>query len=600
MSKSTLNESNMQLPSNQTKENIKTLYLENNKRVITLGFSGGKDSSLCAALLLEALMEIPESLRTKEVYILFSDTLMELLPVQVHTYKVLEKLKEFALLNNLPIKILHAKPKLKHTMWSMMIGAGTRPSSREYRWCTDRLKVLVQRDILTNTFGTTNVESVSIVGSRREESPDRAQRLKDNTLEGHLKGHSKFDKTLVYTPIEYLNTEDVWRELRLSKYGNSVLHTEELWHLYSSTNGEGEECQTILGNSNENGNNPGCSKSGGRFGCWCCPLVYKKDKALQGMQNHYPYISHLIEFRDWVVELKGNWHLYRDYYNHGEGKRYQYSYDNARFGMNVPGGLNLKTRRELLRRLLETEKKVQESEPDIMLITDEELSYIQRRWIDEGDFEFTAHKIASQFEREVDLSPYNQGCVELTQKLMRYKKTWEARVICWFNIYPDERFGIQFVKQMLEKHSQNSMFDLMAEIYDGNEKVVADALLTLTLKKSFFPNESMKKLILREWEDDKISHVTQRLLDDHLGEHSEEEIYDEFDDPNISMEDKYAALDNWRFYQNGDDDEDRKQHPEYHRYKGNYNYIQFRDKVEKVSEKKNKQKPKNLFDFAAA
>lgn len=593
----------IQLLGKRTKENIKTLYLQNNKRVLTLGYSGGKDSSLCASLLIEALMEIPSEQRIKDVYILFSDTLMELLPVQVHTYKVLERIRAFALKNNLPIKILHAKPKLEHTMWSMIIGSGVRPSSRDNRWCTDRLKILVQQEILTKTFGTTNVESVSIVGSRREESVDRAQRLEEKSLEGHLKGHSVFDKTLVYAPIEYFTTEDVWRELRVSKYGNSVLYANELWELYASTNGEGEECQTILGNANENGSNPGCANSGGRFGCWCCPLVHQKDKALVGMMTSYSYIKYLIDFRNYVVNLRdGNWHLYRDYYNHRAGERYQYSYDNHRFGMTVPGGLNLKTRKELLRKLLDTEQKIQVSEPDIKLISDEELMYIQKRWVNEGDFEFSAEVIARDFNRTFEISSFDKSCVSLAKKFMEKQNTWNARIVYWFNIYPDNRFAIQFIKQMLDKHSLKQMLELIKEIHSGNKRCVADALLTLPLKNSFFPNDSMKKSIMREWENDETGHCTKQLLSDFLDEHDDEndEYYDEFDDPNISMEDKFNALDNWRWYQNGSDDAERKAHPEYTRYKNNYNYITFRDKLEKPSEKKKKKKPANLFDFAAS
>lgn len=608
----------LQFLGNQTKDNIKALYLQENDRVLTLGFSGGKDSSLCVSLLLEALMEIPEHQRTKEVFILFSDTLMELLPVQVHTYKVLEKIRAFSKSNKLPITILYAKPKVEHTMWSMIIGGGTRPSSRDNRWCTDRLKVLVQRDILTNTFGTTNVESISIVGSRREESVDRAQRLENNSLEGHLKGHSEFDKTLVYAPIEYFSTEDVWRELRLSKYGNSVLDADELWLLYASTNGEGEECQTILGNANENGKNPGCSKSGGRFGCWCCPLVQNKDKALVGMMSSYSYIKYLIEYRDYVVSLRdGNWHLYRDVYEHGDGntnpsagKRNQYSYDNHRFGMTCPGGLNLETRKELLKRLLETEKHVYEH-TQIQLVSDEELNYIQSRWLLEGDFELSAKSIAEEYNRSVVVSEENVILLNYAKVLYDCRKTWKARVFFWFNQAVNERWCIQFASQMIATHGHKALIDVLKETVEfDNKNSVADALKTIQLRKQFYPNESLEKLIRKEWRDDEIGYMTKVLLGDHLEEYREipepnyttkdgKPGYDVFDDPNVSMEDKYAILDNWRYYQN-EDNEYKTSHPEYPRYKGNANYIHFRDKLEKPSEKKLKPKPKNLFDFAVA
>jgi 3'-phosphoadenosine 5'-phosphosulfate sulfotransferase (PAPS reductase)/FAD synthetase len=485
-------------------------------------------------------------------------------------------------------------------MWSMMIARGMRPPSRDMRWCTTRLKINVQKDILKMAFGTENIETVSIVGSRSEESADRAQRLKKQSLEGHLKGHSIYDKTLVYAPIEDFSTEDVWRELRRSKIGMNILEADELWELYASTQGEGEECQTILGNSNENGENPGCSKSGGRFGCWNCNLLGQGgDKALAGMKHTYPYIRHLIVFRDWVTSIRdGNWHLYRDYYNHGDGRRNQYSYDNHRFGMTCPGGLNLATRKEMLNKLLETEALVKKESPNLELISDEELNFIQKRWIDEGDFELTAKRIANKYKRDIHVKESDLEKIKLAKAFLYLESIWSAKVIYWFNIYPDERFCIKFVDQMISTHSKKALFDVLEEICNENKLSVADALMTLQLRKQFFPNESMIKLIYEEWKEDKVSIVTKRLLEDESIHH---EIHDEYDDiynSDISLEEKYAILDNWNWYQN-EDTHERKSHPEYSRYKGNTNYIKFRGCIEKNSERVKKDKPKNLFDFAA-
>lgn len=385
------------------KEGIKDLYL-NDHRVMYLGFSGGKDSSLTMSIFLEAIMELPKEKLQKEVHVLYSDTLMELVPVQVHTYKVLENIKKFAKENSLPIEVMHAKPAISETMWSMTIGRGMRPPSSDNRWCTMRLKTDVQENMLYEAFGTEDIETVAVVGSRKEESTDRAKRLTENTIEGHLKGHNVYDKSLVFAPIEDFSTTDVWTALRMSKIGREVLDADDLFLLYASTNGEGEECQTILGNAGESGKNPGCAKSGGRFGCWDCGLQHKKDAALVGMQTTHPYIRYLIRFRNWHTSIRdGNWHKYRDVYNHSNFTRLQYNEDNHRFGMGGPGGMNVKTRAVTLLRLLVTEAKIRETEPEIELISDEELAYIQQRWIYEGDYELTALKIAERYGRTIEI-----------------------------------------------------------------------------------------------------------------------------------------------------------------------------------------------------
>ncbi len=454
------------------KQEIRELYL-NDDRVLLVGFSGGKDSSLVLAITLEALTELPIESLHKTVYVLYSDTLMELLPVQEHTYSVLDSTEKFSKKNNLPIKVIHAKPKLEDTMWSMMIGKGIRASSTDNRWCTTRLKTDVQQRILKETFNTEDFSTISIVGSRKEESADRANRLEKSTIKRHLKGHSLYSKTLVFAPIEDFSTRDVWDALFSSKLGRSLLKVQELSALYASTQGEGEECQTILGNANNNGDNPGCGASQGRFGCWSCPLQYKKDKALVGLADTYPYIKHLIEFRDWIVSTRdGQWEKYRDVYNHKDFTRLTYNRDNHRFGMNAPGGMSVKARQDILERLLLTESKIKTS-IDFKLISDGELDFIQHRWILEGDFALNAQKIAKKYGRNVNVSNEDLDLIAFATIMFNQKKTWESRVIYWYNIYPNERFCIQFVKQMIEKKGNKGLFKVLEKLLNGDDTIVA-------------------------------------------------------------------------------------------------------------------------------
>lgn len=563
----------------ELKKQIKELYLENNDKKISLGFSGGKDSSCTLAITLSALLEIPKDKLHKKLYVLYSDTLMELLPVQAHTYQVLENIKSFALEHDLPIEVMHAKPKLEETMWSMMIGKGIRPPSRDYRWCTTRLKTNVQEDMLFETFGTKDIETVSIVGSRKDESVDRAVRLTKNTLKGHLKQHSAFPKSLVFAPIEDFSTTDVWNTLRSSKIGREILDAEELFVLYASTEGEGEECATILGNANENGTNPGCSSSQGRFGCWNCGLQYKKDRALVGMQKHHHYIKYLIEFRDWSVSIRdGQWDKYRDFYNHKNFTHLSYNFDNHRFGSSGPGGMSVSTRKETLKRLLYAESKVNES-VDFKLISDEELDYCQHLWIQEGDFNLSAMEIAEEYGRSISITEEDKMLIVFARVFYNTMSVWRAKVAYWFNIYADERFCVQFVKQIKEKYSEKTLRNIINKINrTADATIVPDYLKNIQLAKQFYPSDSMKKMILREWRDDKVSYVTQALSNDYEDAwDTDEEIHDPIENPNVSMEDKFAILDNWNTYI-GSDSNNRVEHPEYMRFGGYFQYVKFRER----------------------
>lgn len=577
----------------QTVNNLKTLLMSYAK-IFSLGFSGGKDSSSTAAALLEAMMELKyEGYKVPEVYVLYSDTLMELLPVQVHTYKVLEKIKKFANENDLPVRVMHAKPKTSDTMWSMMIGRGIRPPSSDARWCTQRLKTDVQESVLYEAFKTTDIETISIVGSRKEESADRKQRLENNTIDGHLKGHNQFTKSLVYAPIEDYTTEDVWVALRTSKIGREVLDAESLYELYASTQGEGEECQTVLGNAGENGKNPGCSKSGGRFGCWNCGLLPKGgDKALRGMQKTHPYIKHLITFRDWNVGLRdGQWHILRDVYNHEHFTRLQYNLDNHRFGMTAPGGMTLSVRAETLLRLLDTEQKVREGE-DLWLITDGELAYIQHRWIREGDLSLKAVEIAKRFGRDIKVSNEDQKLVRYAKAFYLTQSIWENGVKFWYGINPDERFAAQFVLQTIKAHSFTRMELILEEIIEyQDETKVAELLKKMQLKNQFYPFPELEKMIRREWENDEVSYVTKALINDYENSWPEDRLehYDPLEDPKITMEDKYAILDNWTDYV-GYDCNERFEHPEYMRFGGHRQYVTFRERQSEENRTKNKRK----------
>lgn len=571
---------------------IQEVLVDNDKfknKKLSLGFSGGKDSSLTLMLTLMAMLQAPRE-KLKTLHVLYSDTLMELLPVQAHTYKILENIKTFAKEHNLPIVVMHAKPELKSTMWSLQIGIGFRPPSTDNRYCTSRLKTDVQEDMLFKTFGTQDIETISIVGSRSEESPDRAKRLKNNTIDGHLKGHSEFAKSLVYAPIEDYTTDEVWASLRSNDLGHSLLAVEELYALYATTNGEGAECQTILGNAGKSGKNPGCSQSGGRFGCWNCGLQHGKDAALTGMQKTFPYIKYLIRYRNWSSSIRdGNWEIYRDVYNHKLFTRLQYNLDNPRFGMTCPGGMSLKTRKLALMRLLWTEKKVNETEK-FELVSDAELEFIQQRWIYEGDFELTAQKIARRFERDVKVSEDDMKMIQYAKAIELTSSIWSARVVFWYNIHQDKRFAIQFVKQIVKKYSYEKLESIIQSVLDGNATTVAEHLKHIQLKNQFYPSKDLDNLIKREWRDDTISHVTQALVNDFEKTWGDEEVLDEYDvleDENISMEDKYAMLDNWNTYV-GEDTNDKFVHPEYMSLGGNYQYVNFRERQSEENRSKNK------------
>jgi len=100
---------------------IRKIYLEDN-RVLTVGFSGGKDSNVTLDLVVRALEKIDNP--TKPVYVLFSDTKIEMPPTIDKINTMLDRISDYSKRKGLPIVIERVHPELKNTFFSLVIGKG--------------------------------------------------------------------------------------------------------------------------------------------------------------------------------------------------------------------------------------------------------------------------------------------------------------------------------------------------------------------------------------------------------------------------------------------------------------------------------------------
>ncbi|MED3575384.1 phosphoadenosine phosphosulfate reductase family protein [Cytobacillus praedii] len=123
----------------QIKEEMKKVYLEDNKPIV-LGFSGGKDSSLMLALLWEVLQSIPLKERTKTVHVMTSDTKDEVPAISKFIKSTLKRIEHQARVDQLPITVHLLTPTLKNSFWFKILGRGTLvPTPESPRWCTGAL-----------------------------------------------------------------------------------------------------------------------------------------------------------------------------------------------------------------------------------------------------------------------------------------------------------------------------------------------------------------------------------------------------------------------------------------------------------------------------
>ena len=117
-------------PSGLTSERLETLYdqivhlYQENRSPWVIGFSGGKDSTATLQIIWKALSKLPVEERTKPVYVLTSDTLVET-PVMVgYIDKTLERINTAAKNQRMPFDARKVTPVIEDSFWVNLIGKG--------------------------------------------------------------------------------------------------------------------------------------------------------------------------------------------------------------------------------------------------------------------------------------------------------------------------------------------------------------------------------------------------------------------------------------------------------------------------------------------
>lgn len=218
--------------------NLRELYLDD-PRPWLVGYSGGKDSTLVAALVFEAVMSIPREQRTKPVTILCTDTRVEIPAIAEGVESTLERMRRCSQQHGLNIEAHLLKPPPEQSFWVNIIGRGYPPPNRVFRWCTQRLKIdpvtsFVQRRMEHGHWS----EAILHLGARRAESASRAQTMAGREKRNGLNRHPDLPRVWVSNPIEFLTTEEVWAWL-LQKPNPWGGDNRALYKLYASAaNGE--------------------------------------------------------------------------------------------------------------------------------------------------------------------------------------------------------------------------------------------------------------------------------------------------------------------------------------------------------------------------
>lgn len=366
---------------------VQRIYLSD-KRPWVIGYSGGKDSSAVATLVYLALLGLSPEQRAKPVFIVCSDTLVETPVVVDLISRTMQLIATGAKRDGLPITVQQVIPKMNETFWVNLLGKGYPAPTRQFRWCTERMKINPVSNFIRDKVSQYE-EVIVVLGSRSAESASRAQVIAKHKIDGtRLARHTTLANAFIYTPIDTWSVEDVWKLLR-GAFRHSPDDVEEwetpwggnnrpLWTLYMDSSGQGE-CPMVIDETT-----PSCGNS--RFGCWTCTVV-TKDRAMESLvQNGEQWMTPLLNFRNMLSNTTDP--EQKDKYRNYKRRTGKVSYQNVKDGediaaerKHVPGPYWLSYRKEWLEQLLNLEKSLNADGHDIRLITEDELHAIRQEWL---------------------------------------------------------------------------------------------------------------------------------------------------------------------------------------------------------------------------
>ncbi|MBN2845541.1 MAG: DNA phosphorothioation system sulfurtransferase DndC [Deltaproteobacteria bacterium] len=352
-------------------DNIRKVYLSDNRPWV-IGYSGGKDSTASLQLVWSALDSLPRKNVNKPVYVISSNTLVESPAIIDLISSNLKALQRSATENSLPFFTQVVEPKISDSFWVNLLGKGYPVPYSRSRWCTDRLKIRPMNEYILSKIAQYG-EVVIVLGLRKDESVTRAQAIKKHAIRRtELKSHTFFPGAYVYLPIVDFSTDDVWRYLNESPcpWGSKDTN-EELFALYRDAGADErplvmDESTPPLGNR--------------RFGCWVCTVV-NRDLSMEALieSRGISWMKHLLELRNFIASFKEQEQKekYRDHRRRNGKVHFKKDGKSVAWGQTtIEKGLP----QLILKKLLETQIEVRKCNPDVTLISNEEIHEIRRLW----------------------------------------------------------------------------------------------------------------------------------------------------------------------------------------------------------------------------
>jgi len=287
----------------------------NENRYISLCFSGGKDSSLMLNLTFQAMREIKsERGNVPTLFVVHSDTRVENPVIHAFNQQQIRQIKKYALKTGIETKVMVAKPGLSNDWLVSLIGGRTVASVGKNSKCQSMMKAYPLGQLKSNIrkyiagreeCKPKEVKLVSLIGTRRDESAERSQRMSKRGESAHEAVEAMVGSgELVLSPIADFTTMEVFEYLsdvrngRIESYADDKF--EGLVDIYRAMNSG--ECMVVSYLNNSEQAKSGCSS--GRSGCWTC-LRVSSDASAEAMiaeeEGKYLWLRPLNEWRNYLM-----------------------------------------------------------------------------------------------------------------------------------------------------------------------------------------------------------------------------------------------------------------------------------------------------------
>lgn len=251
-------------------------------RKVAIAFSGGKDSTATATLVLH-MIESGRIPNPEKLILLYADTRQELTPLHASAMGILAEARK----RGCETQIVTAP--MDKRFWVYILGRGVpSPNNGTLRWCTRQIKVDPMTSALAELRSTLEPDErlLMLTGVRVGESAARDQRIAIScTKDGGECGQGWFQsmtapQTDTLAPILHFRVCHVWDWLNFEAplYG---FPTQDVAEAYGMLESDGEEGLNA------------------RTGCIGCPLVSTEDTALDRLTKNpkWAYLMPLKRIR---------------------------------------------------------------------------------------------------------------------------------------------------------------------------------------------------------------------------------------------------------------------------------------------------------------